>query len=153
MRKPESKGLLLNLNLILENSNIIRENFQEEIKKLPLDFNHTRANILKWMVRLAERCRMSDLSWFKGVTLFDRVAHHVFDPIDINSYFKIAAVCLYICSKNFDDKYLYANMLIEGIKLTKLGQERNHMLAIDIDSILKYESCILRRINFSLSYF
>ena len=80
-----------------------------------MGYNHTRANVLKWLVRLAERCKISDLSWFKAVAIFDRVVHQLDKTKEFNFHYKVAGVCLYLCSKNFDSKYLYLSMFKEGV--------------------------------------
>lgn len=105
-----------------------------------MGFNHVRTNVLKWLIRLAERCKISDKSWFKAVTVFDEVVHQFEDMSEFNAHFKVAGVALYLCSKCFDDKYLYLSMFKEGVKLTRIGKENDHSIIVEEDTILKLES-------------
>lgn len=121
------------------------------IKDKRIDFNYTRANVLKWLIRLQERCRISDKAWFKAVTIFDQVQDQIKEE-DFNSLYIIAGTSLYLCSKNFDAKYLYAHMFIEGIRLTKIGRNNDHSISVELPNLLKYETIILDKIGFSLGF-
>ena len=86
------------------------------------------------------------------MTLFDRVFHKLDNSNEFNGAIKVAAVCLFLCSKNFDSRYLYASMFIEGMKMTTIGKDKPHQIAIDIQSLLEYECKIMTLNEFSLSY-
>ena len=70
------------------------------------------------MIRVHERCRISDNAWFKSVMMFDKVIDNTDSMMDP---FLCAAACSYICSKNFDQKYLYATTFLKGCEMTKDG--------------------------------
>lgn len=97
------------------------------------------------MIRLQERCRISDHSWFKAVRVFDRTVQDV-QPCD---YFSVAACCLYLCSKFFDHKYLYAEMFLKGVELTKLPGQT--VLELTRQQLLAIELRILRALGNSMS--
>ena len=71
-----------------------------------------RCDVLSWLVKVAERCRISDAAWHRAVMLLDR------SHFRVNQYHK-AAASLYLCSKFQDEKYLVADVFLEGVLLTK----------------------------------
>ena len=102
-----------NLGRIKEQAAIIVE---EKKNPYPVSGNHHldskfRAFILTWLLRVQERCRISDAAWFKAVKIFDRVFEEISkgNCPNMNPFF-IAATSIYMSSKFLDDKYLYASM-------------------------------------------
>ena len=81
--------MISNLGLLQQKNAINREQTPH------LDTNK-RTVVLKWLLRVHERCRISDHAWFKSVIMFDKVSDLSMDPT------LCAAACSYICSKNFD---------------------------------------------------
>lgn len=119
---PGKKGMetyTSNLGKIKEQAAIIVEE-----KKNPYPVGNLnskfRAFILTWLLRVQERCRISDAAWFKAVKMFDRVFEEISkgNCPDMNPFF-IAATSIYMTSKFLDDKYLYASMFSSGVNMTK----------------------------------
>ena len=70
-----------------------------------------RSALFGWMIRVAERCRMSVDAWHRAQMLLDR------SRVKANQYHK-AAACMYLSSKFVDEKYLVAEVFLEGVLLT-----------------------------------
>ena len=60
-------------HLMMSNLGLLQQNNAINPEKKPEIETDERTQILKWMVRLHERCKISDLAWFKAVYLFDKV--------------------------------------------------------------------------------
>lgn len=119
---------------------ISNEEFSQECRRLdghtltslPMTSSH-RSMILNWLMRLQERCRISDLSWFRAVALFDKVLTKIKeDQYQICNHLPhhIAAVCLYMMSKFNDPKYLVIEIFIKGFNLTEIKSGMMRLLDI-----------------------
>jgi hypothetical protein len=62
-----------------------------------------------------------------------------------------AAACLYICSKQFDLKYLHVDIYIQAIALSKIGFLRDKSIIVSKQSFLDIEFQIFKGLNFSVS--
>jgi hypothetical protein len=60
----------------------------------------------------------------------------------------VAASCLYLCSKNFDPKYLYARTFLQGCEMTSDRQIKHKFESGDL---LTIENQVFGHINYSLS--
>jgi hypothetical protein len=56
-----------------------------------------RSKILNWLLRVQERCKISDIAFYRALTMFDKVCETLADAK--NDPFEISATCLYLSSK------------------------------------------------------
>ena len=107
------------------------------------------------MLRLQERCRISDDCWFRAVLLLDRMLALLDAETDetqnMQSHvYHTAAVCLYMFSKMYDDKYLTVNVLIQGVETTSLPSNIV-MEQLTINKVHALEMRLLQLAGLSLS--
>ena len=77
--------------------------------------------------------------------MFDKVFQNTYSAMDPHL---CAATCSYICSKNFDPKYLYAETFLKGCQMTKDGYR---VINFTYEELIHAESEIIKTIGYSLS--